>query len=37
VGKLRIGRGVVVVCPGGRFLSILGALPASKPAETLLF
>ena len=30
-------RGVVLVCPGGRFLSIPEALPASKPAELLLF
>jgi hypothetical protein len=37
VGKLRNGRGVVLVCPGGRFLSIPEPLPASKPAELLLF
>ena len=30
-------RGVVLVCPGGRFLSIPEPLPASKPAELLLF
>ena len=33
MGKLR--RGVVLVCPGGRFLSIPEPLPASKLAELL--
>jgi hypothetical protein len=37
VGNLRNGRGAVLVCPGGRFLSIPELLPASKPAGLLLF
>jgi hypothetical protein len=37
VGKLRNGRCVVLVCPGGRFLSIPEPLSASKPAKLLLF
>jgi len=36
-GQAAQRRGVVLVCPGGRFLSIPERLPASKPAETLLF
>ena len=37
VGKLRNGRGAVLVCPGGRFLGIPEPLTASKPAGMLLF
>ena len=37
VGKLRNGRGALLVCPGGRFRSIPEPLPAPKPAKTLLF
>jgi len=36
-GKLRNGRGAVLVCPGGRFRSIPEPLRASKPAGLLLF